>query len=62
MARTVQRRLLWVAMVLVMLSAGYTAGYVLAPPKPAAVSFTVPQAPADAPQPGAPLELVEEEA
>jgi len=62
MAGTVQRRLLWVAMVLVMLSAGYTAGYLLAPPERAAVSLTVPQAPAEAPQPVTPLELVEEEA
>jgi hypothetical protein len=51
-----------VAVVLAMLSAGYTAGYLLAPPGPAAVSLTVPQAPIDVPQPVAPLELAEEDA
>ena len=62
MAATLRRRFLWVVAVLVMLSAGYTAGYVLAPPERAAVSLTLPQAPAEAPQPATPLETVEEDA
>ena len=62
MAGILRRRFLWVMAVLLMLSAGYTAGYLLAPPERAAVSLTLPQAPVEAPQPATPLELVEEEA
>ncbi len=63
MLRRLKRPSLWLVAVVLMVSAGYTAGYMLAPPRPAAVSLTLPHAPSEAPQPVAPLETpVEEEA
>jgi hypothetical protein len=62
MSQALKRRVLWLAVVLAMLSAGYTAGYLIAPPKPAAITLTLPQAPVDAPQPLPPAEVAEEDA
>lgn len=59
--RTAKRRLLWVTGLLVLVAFGYTAGYILSPPTPPAVSRTLPQAPAEAPQqPYAPVETLDE--
>jgi hypothetical protein len=57
-----RRQSLWILAVLVMLGAGYTAGYVLAPPKHAAVSLTLPATPVEAPPPAAPLETGQDDA
>jgi len=61
MRQALRRQLLWIAILPLLLAAGYTAGYLLAQPTPAAVSRSLPQAPVDAPQPQAPVvELVDE--
>ena len=57
-----RRQSLWILAVLVMLGAGYTAGYVLAPPTHPSVSLTLPAAPIEAPQPAAPLEVAQDDA
>ena len=54
------RRFFWVAGIALFLSAGYTAGYLLAPPPSAAVSRTLPEAPIEAPPPVTPLEIAED--
>jgi len=55
-----RRRFFWFAGAVLFLCAGYTAGYLLAPPSPAAVSRTLPEAPVEIPQPLAPNEMVED--
>jgi uncharacterized protein involved in exopolysaccharide biosynthesis len=54
MLQALRRRALWIVAALLLVCTGYTAGYLLSPPEQAAVSRTLPQAPADAPQPQVP--------
>lgn len=53
---TLRRRLLWTAVGLLMIAAGYTVGFLLAPTEPAVVTRTLPEAPlpAEAPPPSLP--------
>jgi hypothetical protein len=55
---TLRRRLFIGGIALIMLAAGYTAGFLLAPPKPQAISRIIPDAPVEAPQPEAPLDII----
>jgi hypothetical protein len=61
MRHRLSRRVLWIAAVPLVLGAGYTAGYLLAPPAPAAVSRSLPPIPDDAPAPQQPaIELTDD--
>ncbi len=55
-----RRRFFWIVGAVLFLCAGYTAGYLLAPPPPAAVSRTLPEAPVEAPQPLTPADTIED--
>ena len=56
---SMRRRLLWILTALLLTGAGYTAGFLLAPPSHTAVSRTLPEAPAEAPVPHMPYTPVE---
>ena len=60
----IKRQFAWVAAAVLMLGAGYTAGYVLAPPERPAISLDLPQVaptgPIDTPAPEPLAEVVED--
>lgn len=58
--RKLTRRMVWTGVAIVMLGAGYTAGYLLAPPEPRPVSRSLPMAPVEAPAPNIAPDLIED--
>ncbi len=60
MVADMRRRFFWVTGIVLLLCAGYTAGYLLAPPSPAAISRTLPEAPVEVPQPLTPADTLED--
>jgi hypothetical protein len=61
MQHRLSRRALWIAAIPLVACAGYTAGYLLAPPARPVISRSLPPVPDEAPQPQPPaLEVTDE--
>lgn len=61
MHHRLSRRAAWIAGIPLLICAGYTAGYLFAPPARPAISRSLPPVPVEAPQPQPPaMELIDE--